>query len=383
MRLVLITRRYWPLVGGAEKVMARLAREFTRRGHTVTVLTAAWSSDWPLYLVHRGVPVVRLRQSPWRWRGTWEYMRGVGRWLREHRKEYDAVLVSMLKHSAYVAVGEGRRWGIPVVLRAEGGGETGDCRFHETARFGMRLRRRCQDAAAIVAPADSVADELLMAGFAREKIISIANGVPIPERLPMREAARQALAGIHDDLRLEKNAPLVVYTGRLDRAKGLGELLRAWPRVVARHPHAALWLVGEGPFRDELFQQIQDAELLESVRLPGTFDNVTEILAAADLFVLPSYAEGLSLSLLEAMAHGVPVVASDVPGNRQVISSPEEGLLVPPRDVDTLAHAMLEVLDAERAESLGHAGRRRVAAAFSLDRMADEHLALLERVAAG
>ncbi len=363
--------------------MARLATKFAERGHEVSVVTAAWQEEWPRQVVYRGVPVFRIRQSPRRWQGTWQYMRGLGRWLRTHRGDYDAILVSMLKHSAYVAVQHGLRTGCPVILRAEGSGETGDCRFQETARFGKRIRRRCRQATAIIAPAQSVADELLMAGYDREKVVTIANGVPIPATIPSRAAARQALAGIHSDLQVPDDQRLVVYTGRLDRAKGLRELLDAWPAILRQHGGARLWLVGEGPYRDELYQRIKDAELQHSVCMPGTFDDVSDLLAAADLFVLPSYAEGLSLSLLEAMAHGVPVVASDVPGNRQVIADASTGRLVPPRDAAALSRVMLELLDNPAgATALGQAGRRRVEQAFSLERMADLHLDVIRQAVA-
>ncbi len=378
MRLVLITRRYWPLVGGAEIAMARLATAFADRGHAVTVLTAAWHADWPRQVIHRGVPVTRIPQSPARWRGTWQYMRGISRWLRTHRSEFDAVLVSMLKHSAHVAVGEGKRSRFPVVLRAEGGGDTGDCRFQETARFGKRIRQRCQLADAVIAPADSVADELLIAGYDRRRIVTIANGVPIPSSVTPRDEAREALADIHIDLQLASDAPLVVYAGRLDEAKGLRELVMAWKKVVAAQTRAMLWLIGDGPYRDSLFRLVKDEDLLSSVRMPGTFDDVSEVLAAADLFVLPSHVEGLSLSLLEAMAHAVPVIASDIPGNRQVIGSPEQGRLVPVRDIDELAASIIAVLaNPLRAGTMGAAGRERVRDGFSLDRMAEEHLRVI------
>ena len=115
-RLVLVTRRFWPLVGGAETVMANLAAELAARGVGVTLLTARWQNDWPAELTYRGEPVVRVPNPALRGWGTWRYMKAIDRWLRENRDSYDLVYVSMLKHDAYAALGAVAGSG-PVVLR--------------------------------------------------------------------------------------------------------------------------------------------------------------------------------------------------------------------------------------------------------------------------
>lgn len=376
LRLVLLTRRYWPLVGGAEAVMANLASEFKRRGARVTILTARWEPHWPTELVHREVPVVRLHNPPQRGWGTLRYMCAASRWLRTNREQFDLVYVSMLKHDAYAAIGALTRSAVPVVLRAEGGGPSGDCHWHETGRFGKRIRHRCQNAAATVAPSLVIADELRSAGFLADRVHFIPNGVAIPDPRdsPKRIAARLALADVNEDLSVQEGAPLVVFTGRLQAAKGLFDLLKAWPPIVARWPAAKLWLVGEGPDREELFETVLDLQLRSSVRLPGAFDETGEVLQAADLFVLPSYEEGMSMSLLEAMAAGVPVIASDIPGNRQLVTHEQHGLLVAPRDHAALSQAITRQLQQTTlGAAWAEAARRRVIAEFSLRRMAERH----------
>jgi glycosyltransferase involved in cell wall biosynthesis len=289
------------------------------------------------------------------------------------------VLVSMLKHDAFVAVGEGRAGDFPVVLRAEGAGITGDCHFQQTARFGSRIKRRCQQAAAVIAPATAIAKELEEAGYDSGRVKIIPNGVPILDELVSRQEARTSLAAIHCDMELAPNAPLVVFTGRLDAGKGLRELIQAWKSIASAIPDARLWLVGEGPLRDELFQRVRDAELVDSVRMPGTFDDVSDILRAATVFVLPSHAEGLSLSLLEAMAHERAVIASSVPGNQQVVTSGENGLLVPPKNPAVLAQVLQEILEQpEQATAYGQAARQHVTQHFSLETMAERHRAAIE-----
>src|SRR5580698_6742066 len=117
-RVLFVSRRFWPLLGGAETVVANLAAALAARGAATTVLTARWDPSWTSEIIHRGVRVVRLAQPRWRVWGTLCYLRQLRRWLRKHRDEFDMVCVSQLKHEAWVAVRSGRRSGFPVILRA-------------------------------------------------------------------------------------------------------------------------------------------------------------------------------------------------------------------------------------------------------------------------
>lgn len=378
MRVVLVTRRFWPLVGGAEMVMANLAVAMRSLGAETRIVTAQWERNWPSDVVHRETPIHRIAQSQRRGWGTFGYMRGLTRWLREHRSQFDAVCVSMLKHSAYVAAGCARRAGFPLLLRTEGGGDTGDCHWQRHARFGRRIQRRCQQHA-VVAPSRQIVDELQEAGYAPERTHFVPNGVDLPAPGD-RAAARLSLGEANHDLLAPDDAPVAVFTGRLTRKKGLFELVDAWTRVAAAAPQARLWLVGEGADREPLYQAIKDRDLHGRVLLPGAFDDVTELLQAADLFVLPSHEEGMSLSLLEAMAAGLPVVASDIDGNRQLIESGKQGLLTPVQQAAPLADAILQLFADPHAKRYGDAGRRLVQSRYSLERCAEQHLGLLDAI---
>lgn len=377
LRVALVTRRFWPLVGGAEMVMANLASELRRQGCDVRLLTAQWQAQWPTEVVHREIPVHRLPNPPQRGWGTFRYMLALGRYLRRHRQELDLVYVSMLKHDAYAALYALSGTRIPVVLRAEGAGATGDCAWHENGRFGMRIRRTCQTADAVIAPSPAIRDELLAAGFSSDRTHFLPNGVALaPPRDPARQwAARRALADVNQDLQTAPADPVALYTGRLHSAKGLMELVQAWPLVLERHPRAKLWLVGDGPARDDLFELILDLELRHSISMPGSFDDVGELLQAADLFVLPSHEEGMSLSLLEAMAAGLPIVASDIPGNRLLIDQGAQGVLTPPRNSTQLGQAISALWDRPSySAGLGRAAQERVAERYALPSVVERHL---------
>ena len=383
-RLVLITRRFWPLVGGAEVVMGSLAIALRQFGVQSTILTAQWSKTWPAQCLVCDVPVVRLPQPQRRGWGTLRYMNAVSRWLRTHKHEIDVVYVSMLKHDAYAAVGSLAQTDIPVVLRAEGGGKTGDCHWQQTAKFGKRIRTRCQQADAFIAISPPIEQELMEAGYRHNAIHRIGNGTPIAKekKTEERRMARQVLADVNPQLRVPPNALVAVFTGRFHRGKGLDELLRAWPRILRHWPSARLWLVGGGDEATTLHNHIRQLGLDNQVVLTGIFDSLDEILTAADLFVLPSFEEGMSVALLEAMASGLPTIVSDIPGNRHVVTPRITSILVQPGDHAELAQSIIEVWSQpEFAARMGAAARDCVRKYFSLESAARQHWKLFQQLA--
>ena len=380
MRIAMITRRFWPLVGGSEMVMANLASEFQRQGAKPILLTAQWDPTWPQQFTHRDIQVQRLPNPERRRWGTFVYMGALSRWLRTNRDSYDVAFVSMLKHSAYAAITACRKQHHRVVLRVEGGGDTGDCHWHNIARFGNRIRRRCKLAHAIIAPSEATHDELVDAQFPLHRIHHIPNGVSLaPKERPSDATllARKTLSQNNRDFTSHADHQISVYTGRLTRNKGLFELLDAWRIVVNKNPYCQLWLIGEGPDREALYDRIRELELIGHVLMPGAFDDVSDILMAANTFILPSYMEGLSLSLLEAMANHVHVIASDIAGNRQLINNNVHGRLVPVKEVAPLATAILSAQTSDNSGMIA-AAYQRVQQEFSLESMARRHLQVFE-----
>jgi glycosyltransferase involved in cell wall biosynthesis len=379
LRLALVTRRFWPLVGGAEKVIATLAEELQPLDVEPVILTAQWDSHWPTEIEHAGAVVHRLPQPQIRGWGTIRYLWSLTRWLKQRRREIDAVIVSSLQYDAYAAVSALAGTKIPVLLRAQ----AGDCHWQREARFGARIKQNCERASAIIATSQQIADELRGAGYAADLVHVIPNGVPLPEpRTPQRRTlARTILGDANPDLRVTEQTPVAVYTGRLETSRGLHDVIQAWRRILDLWPEARLWLIGEGPDREELYDRLRDHELKYHVSMPGAFDDVAELLDAADVFVLPSHEGDTSLSLLEAMAAGLPVVASDTLGNQQLVTHREHGLLVPARNPLALAEAIAEVVTLRDEATLrADRARQRVEQEYSAKLMAQRHVALIQRL---
>ena len=175
--------------------------------------------------------------------------------------------------------------------------------------------------------------------------------------------------------------PLVIGVGRLAAPKDPLTLVEALQRLE-RGSFRAL-LVGDGPLREDVTAAVHGAGLEDDVVLAGERRGLGALLAGADVFVLASRSEGLPISVLEAMAAGLPVVASDVGGVAEAVVDGKTGLLVPPGDSGALAEALHALLgDPASRRTMGAAGRARARAHFDLPRFRDDHVALYERVLA-
>lgn len=176
----------------------------------------------------------------------------------------------------------------------------------------------------------------------------------------------------------------LITVARLETLKGILDLPDVMQRIVAVRPTTTLAIVGHGSQAEELRRQVDRRGLGDRILLLGERGDVPELLARARVFVLPSHEEGLSTAVLEAMASGLPVVATDVGGNSEAVVSGETGSLVPPRDHDRMAAAALRYLTGPAlATAHGAAGRDRVRRSFWIRRMIAEYETLYEELRAG
>jgi glycosyltransferase involved in cell wall biosynthesis len=177
---------------------------------------------------------------------------------------------------------------------------------------------------------------------------------------------------------LPASTPVVSFVGRLDKRKGLYELLEAWKDVHVLHPDAVLLIAGEGPMRLEIERIVNENSLASSVILCGFQDSVASLLSQSSMLVAPSWWEGFGYVLVEAMAARIPVVASNVSSIPEIVVDGESGLLVEPKNPGAIAGAVCRLLENPAiAEKMGLAGRRIVEQKFTLDRMVTEFEAVI------
>jgi glycosyltransferase involved in cell wall biosynthesis len=262
--------------------------------------------------------------------------------------------------------------GTPVVI-----GAIRDTCDHITPAQRRAQRLACRLADAVLVNAEAIKRRLVEDGYDGDRIGVIANGVDLT---PFEEARERG--GLHRELGFPADAPVVAVFARLHPVKGIEYFLDAAGEVARQVPAARFLVVGEdrvvrngaivaSDYRAELEARAARAGLAGRLVFTGFRRDVAAMLSDVSVSVLPCVAnEGLSNSLLESMAAGVPVVATTVGGNPEVVEDGITGLLVRPRDAGALARAMVTLLaDGELQARLGRAARRRVADRFSLEHM--------------
>ncbi len=227
----------------------------------------------------------------------------------------------------------------------------------------------------VVAVSQAVADDLVRQGQDPGRIVVIGNGIDTTRYRPLGPEARQ-----EERRRLgwAAEAFVVGSAARLSPQKDPLSFLAAVARLVERSPRPVVaWMAGDGPLFREAEARIRELGLGDVVRLLGNRDDVARLLAASDAYALSSRWEGMPLSVLEAMATGLPVAATSVPGTAEVVVDGGTGTLVPIGDGAALGEALsVWAADPGRGAALGRAGRERIEARFSVVRTVGEHLAL-------
>jgi glycosyltransferase involved in cell wall biosynthesis len=243
-------------------------------------------------------------------------------------------------------------------------------------RLAYRLARRWVNDYVAVST-ETKAAMVRQLGLNETEITVIGNGVDM-HRYQQPVDRHQ----VRHQLGLEPETKVLITVGTLRTAKGHRYLIEAAGDVIKAHPNVHFLFVGDGELRLELEAQVTACDLTDKIHFLGDRRDVTELLAASDLFILPSLWEGLSMALLEAMAAANPIVATSVSGTSQVLTHAETGILVPPGDAPALAQAIIDLLSQPDAETkaMGEAARRSVAARFSGEKQAAEYLALYERL---
>jgi len=359
-RLLLASFHYPPSLGGVERQSHLLARHLVRRGHHVRVLSARLSGFARREVID-GVEVERIEpdlENPWRIPGTFPARLCAA--VVCHRKEFDVVQVQQALYPAVFLAAATTPLRIPLVVRNAGSGSGGAVQTLGHTRVGAAALRLMAWRATGVALSGEMEEEMRSVGFRR--IVRIPNAV---EQMPEIEAGERNAQRQNLGLR----GGVLLYLGRLDEEKAVDLMLDAW--ADADLPDATLLLTGGGTLHERVVTRVAgDDRLRARTRIVEPMRDVRPLLAAADGLILPSRSEGMSNALLEAMAAGLPVIATSVGGNREVIRDSSLGILVPPGQRSAMAKAMRDLFaDPLRAASLGAAGRAYVREHHDVDHM--------------
>jgi len=224
-------------------------------------------------------------------------------------------------------------------------------------------KRAAKYSSRIIAVSDCVRDTIIKGyGISPEKVIRVHNGISLKQFFPRQ------------DYGLDEAVIRVGAVGRLSKEKDIPTVLKAFKFILDKFPRAELSIIGDGAERESLEKTAEDLGVADSVRFLGARDRVWKILPKLDIFMQTSIMEGMSLTVLEAMAAGLPVVVTKVGGNPEVILEGKNGFLVPAGAPEKAAEAVIRLLeDKALRETIGRAARRRVEQDFSLQSMVDKY----------
>lgn len=310
-------------------------------------LLGKWSSAGKLAAVPRtdtiaGIAVRHPRTLfvPRLAHATWGplYAASIAPALIPYRHKVDVVLGSWAYPDGFAAVIAARLLGVPCVVKLHGSDINLIAKLPGPRRM---LSWALPRAAKVVAVSRALADEAMELGVPREKIAIVMNGVDAALFHPRDRAAARAELGL-------PAGPIALYVGNLKEEKGVLDLAAAWKTVEAALPEATLVIVGGGPAAEALKAAVGPRVLLVG---PQPLPRIPTWMAACDLLVLPSHAEGTPNVVLEALAAGRRVVATNVGGIPDLVTRPELGELVPPRAPDALAAAIVRALPTPYAPS--------------------------------
>ncbi len=373
-RVVVLTPYFRPLMGGVESNAERLALFLRTAGFEVTVLTKRLTKDLPDADATDHVRIERVGPfGPRSASGKWRMLPAVTSWLVRHRDRYDVVCSIDCRGVALGALAARGISGRPVIVQPQTtgvlvpDGTAGPLASPVKAALG----RLYAHADAVACIAHTIEREALARGIPQDRVHFLPNAIDmtrfhVPDAAERAAARRQLAIGDHE--------VACVFLGRLSREKGLMDLMHAWATRSTRAPAV---LIIAGPDMDghpwnagpEARAFAEARNLGDSVRFIGPTTDVPRLMHAADVAVQPSYFEALGLSAVEALACGVPVIASAVGGLVDFVVDDVNGRTCPPQDAVALADRLRSLIDdPDRRRRLAAAARR------SVEREYDERL---------
>lgn len=351
---------------GAEKQLSLLATQLPPDEFDVHVFALTRGGYYENLLEKHDIPVTIVGK---RWKFDPLAMRRLSKSL--HAFQPDVVHAWLFAANAYTRIVGGRHPSWRTIISER-------CVDSWKATWQIWLdRRMVARTDHLIGNSPSVVEFYGQLGYAEEQMSVIPNGVEIPDLNPDHRAM------VLSELGLPPECRLIGYVGRLAEQKRVKDLLWAIQLLRQPDPNVRLIVIGDGPLRSRLEVYAKEVEAADFVRFVGHRTDVAPFFQAFDVFWLASEYEGMSNSVMEAMAAGTPVVASDITANQELVSHGDTGFLVKQGDSVGFSQFTLKILsDSELAKRLGDAGRARLANEFSIANMVERHAELYRRIVA-
>ena len=363
MNICMVTSEFPPDLGGRSTYVYNLSKGLMERGHNVTIIARGiWKRTYREEI--DGIPVYRVRFIPFYPSLFYLHRFFLNKLFKKLESKFDLIHV----HGTLMPVA---RTALPVIFTSHGTVKK-DLDNMPTKSFHflvVKLLRKqlfnlekeiVENADVITAVSHSCAKELKGDHTINKEITVINNGVDTNLFIPSEN---------------KKEEDYILYTGRLETRKGLIDFIESAKYVGREHADIKFVLTGKGTIKKYLERKINELGLKNNFYFAGfvSRSELLEYYQNATVYVLPSYYEGLPTTLLEAMSCGVPSIATDVEGSSELIKDGENGLLVPPRDPERLAEAMMKLLDDEELrKKLGDNAREYVVGDYDWEVITDK-----------
>jgi glycosyltransferase involved in cell wall biosynthesis len=371
LSILMLSPQFRPIIGGYERAAERLSLGLAGRGHLVTVVAERRDPSWPAREENDGVRVRRLwcvYRKHWH---TVSSLSSLMLFLLRHGRSYDVWHAHQYGEQAVLAATMGKLLRRPVLLKLTSTGAQGiSAQLSAAWMSGFKQHALC-GVDAVIATTQDVRAEAIAFGIPEKAVHLISNGVDTERFKPRSLEGKRSLCrslGISAE-------GVVVFVGRLSEEKNPTGLLKAWRLAFPKMPGVwKLLIVGDGPLREEMKAYVHAEGLSEETLLVGNQSDVEHWVAAADIFVMSSNHEGLSNSLLEAMAAGLPVVSTRVSGSSEILEQTGAGVVVDVGRMDQLADALVRLAsDPALRARMGKVGCGTVRAQYSISRVVAQH----------
>jgi glycosyltransferase involved in cell wall biosynthesis len=331
MHLTLIISSLNP--GGAERILSELANYWVSQGHQITLVTLASPETKPFYFLEPKIHLIQLDQSQaelslfMRLRNIFRRIFYMRKTIRILNPEMVVSFVDVMNITTLIAT-IGLK--IPTLVS-----ERIDPNFHKIPKLYSWLRFKIYPFASRI-----VVQTHGAAKYFPEKFKPLIKIIPNPVKIPKLQKVKYS-----------ERITKIVTTGRLDPQKDHKTLIHAFYHLLQHHPYLTLTIYGEGQERVKLEELVTYLNLEDKVHLPGVIKDIEEALLNADLFIFPSLYEGFPNALCEAMAAGLPVIASNCSGNIDIVQDGINGRLFPVGKIEILTEIVLELLS-DSAQSI-------------------------------
>jgi len=406
-RILMLIDSFYPVIGGAVKQAERICLKLIASGQEVIVLTRQINKAYSLEEDYKGMHIYRLPNFGFTGASKLKATIPTAQWLIKNKSKYDVIHChgnNPFEWAAMLAYPFTKK---PYVIKltnpnflnyagATNGKkmktQSGNFITNEIIRPMMLpvLRftrtRMIRKAGRVSAISPEITDKLKERGM--NNISNIPNGIDIDEFCTVDHSAKSKL---RKKLDISQDAIVFVFSGRLTYEKNLITLVDAWKNLVQdkNSPKLELIILGDDNRQNysvaPQMKKIAKDNNIVSMSLKGSVNNVKEYLHAADAFILPSYWEGMSNSLLESMACGLPSIVSDIPANRALVDDNKSGLLFDPHDADNLTECLRKMIsDPEARARMGDEARKIAENRYSFnmitDRLIGEYDNLIDNV---